>query len=134
MVLRVVCIPFVALYLFACIAPADDDPTTTSPTSEAATTTTPETIPASNEADYSENVGADTEQLTDGQRVVICQAAIGVAGSLGCAAVTVSCAATAVLTVGSVTIPCVLVAAFACAGYVGGSTVILYYCPEYVNR
>jgi hypothetical protein len=81
-----------------------------------------------------ENIGTSMEALTNGQRVAICQASALVAGALGCAGVTASCAASEVLTVGSVTIPCVLLVAFACAAHVGGTSVIATYCPEYVNR
>ena len=131
---RVICIPVAALSLFARLASADDAITTAPPTAQATSTALSEAAPASCEADPSEDVGTAAEPLTDAQRTAMCQAAILVASSLGCAAVTVSCAATEVLTVGAVTIPCVLVAAFACAGQAGGAGIIAYYCPAYVNK
>lgn len=81
-----------------------------------------------------ENIATVMDALTDPQRVALCQAAAGVGAALGCAGVTASCAATDVFTAGSVTIPCVLLVAFACAAHTGGSAIIMSYCPEYATR
>ncbi len=119
-----------ALALGGCAAEVVDD----ADTAEASSPASLSIKLASFEEAGGEPLGTATDALTDGQRVVLCQAAAAVGSSLGCAAVTASCAATDVLTVGAVTIPCVLVVAFACATYVGGTSVIMTYCPEYVNR
>ena len=119
--------------LGGCAAEVDDAPTVAE-TSPAASSSEPVTCDETSDETGGEHIGTSMNALTNGQRIAVCQAAALVAGSLGCAGVTASCAASAVLTVGSVTIPCVLVIAFACAAYVGGSSVIVTYCPEYVNR
>ena len=90
--------------------------------------------PASTAAASPEVIGTDGEALTNGQRVAICGAAAAVAGTLGCLGVAASCATSTVLMVGTTAIPCVLVSSFACVGFAGGSSVIAYYCPEYVNK
>lgn len=120
----------------ASVDAADDENigTPTAATSPAVLSSDPVTCDETSDETGGEHIGTTTSALTNMQRIAICQAAALVAGTLGCAGVTASCAASGVLTVGTVTIPCVLVIAFACAAYVGGTSVIATYCPEYVNR
>ena len=101
-----------------------------SPTSEEAADLDPlPTATASPEV-----IGTDGEALTDAQRSVMCEAAAAVSGTLGCLGVTASCGATSVLTVGTTAIPCILLSSLACVGFTGGTAVIAYYCPQFVNK
>ena len=108
--------------------------TPTAATSSAVSSSEPVTCDETSDETGGEHIGTTMSALTNVQRIAICQAAALVAATVGCAGITASCVASGVLTIGSVTIPCVLVIAFACAAYVGGSSVIVTYCPEYVNR
>jgi hypothetical protein len=119
---------FPCVSLVACAAPTEAEDA--SPTSEeAADLDPPSTVAASPEV-----IGTDGEALTDAQRSVMCGAAAAVSATLGCLGVTASCGASAVLTVGTTAIPCVLLSSLACVGFAGGSSVIAYYCPQFVNK
>ncbi len=119
--------------LEGCAAEVDDAPTVAA-TSPAASSSEPMSCEETSDETGGEHTETSMDALKDGQRIAVCQAAALVAGALGCAGITASCVASDVLTVGAVTTPCVLVIAFACTAYIGGTSIIVTYCPEYVNR
>jgi hypothetical protein len=59
----------------------------------------------------------------------VCQAAAVLAVSFGCAAIGASCAATSVITVGALIIPCALLVPLACGIGAGGGAIVSQYCP-----
>ncbi len=120
---------FPCVSLVACAAPTEAEDAL-SPTSEDAADLDPRPTAAASP----EVIGTDGEALTDAQRSGMCGAAAAVSATLGCLGVTASCGATSVLTVGTTAIPCVLLSSLACVGFTGGSTVIAYYCPQFVNK
>jgi hypothetical protein len=81
-------------------------------------------------------VGDDGSALQplSSRNAAICAAAVVLAANLGCAAILADCAIGTVLTVGSLAIPCVLLAALACGAGHSAAGVVATYCPDLVRR